>query len=139
MTLDDSVEAFCRTHEISRDDVEALLEPLRREAAEANQLAASFQLMIDGYTGNLETSQWSRLFDQYTEMVDSWPKDEMTQAIREKLRETLVAYYDAARQTADYHSDAARKEHGTLLVLLADRSKLYARAMLSGAAAGNVE
>lgn len=139
MSHDDSIEAFCRAHEVSRDEVEALLEPLRRETAEARQLAADFQMMIDGYTGNLDTGNWSRLLDQYTEMVDSWPKDEMTLAIREKLRETLVAYYNAARQSADYHSEAASKEHGSLLVLLEDRSRLYASVVASGAAAGDVE
>lgn len=130
----DWVGAFCLTYGVPRDDVEALLEPLRRELAEAVGVAGQLQLMIDGWTGNLDTSRWSELLDEYVKLAVSEPDSDLT----EQARQLLVAFYNTLWQTASWQSKLFELEGSTLLVFLKDRARLLEQ-LRSGRAAPDVE
>lgn len=120
MSHDDGIEAFCRAHEISRDDVEALLKPLRAELAEARELVEMFRPWFDGPIGQLETSRWTVLLAEYTKLKAAEPEGEPTA----RLHDLLVCAYNALWTANRHYSDTLTKEGGTLLVFMEDRWRI---------------
>lgn len=120
MTLDDSIEAFCRLNEISRDDVEALLEPLRRELAESRELAEMFRPWFEGQIGHLDTSGWTQLLDEYVKLKLSEPEGEPTR----RTYNLLVAAFNTLWEANRHYSQTFAEKGASLLVFMQDRWRI---------------